>query len=52
MKSPVSKEESPIDSSPRDVAYSQLEIGRRIKITGQLSNNTTIPDAEVKFKLL
>ena len=35
-----------------NTAYSQLEIERRIKITWQRSNDTTVPDAEIKFKLL
>ena len=29
-----------------NAAYSQLEIGRRIKITWQRSNDTAVPDAE------
>ena len=58
IKTLAPKKESLINSSPRDVpalmnaAYSQLEIGRRIKITWQSSNDTAVPDAEIKFKLL
>ena len=57
IKTLAPKKESLINSSPRDVpalmnaAYSQLEIGRRIKITLQRSNDTTLTGREIKFKL-
>ena len=35
-----------------NAAYSQLDIGRRIKITWQRSSDTTVRDTKIKSKLL
>ena len=61
MKSPASKEESPISSFPRDVPAAQLWWTQPIyswseedglKSLDKRSNDTTVQEAEIKFKLL